>query len=113
MAQADSVPSSTRQLITGWSASQSTNLPAVRTKPSDLVEADGLLNRHWYGSSTGPIGSEIGALFYATAAFFLRGLPRNRLLIQLLFLSSNKCLRLSALDKVSSTRLADRSHKGG
>jgi hypothetical protein len=35
MAQADSVPSSTRQLITGESASQSTNLPAVRIKPSD------------------------------------------------------------------------------
>ena len=35
MAQADSVPSSTRQLITGESASQSTNLPAVRIKPCD------------------------------------------------------------------------------
>jgi hypothetical protein len=35
MAQADSVPSSTRQLITGESASQSTNLPAVGVKPSD------------------------------------------------------------------------------
>jgi len=35
MAQADSVPSSTRQLITGERASQSTNLPAVRVKPCD------------------------------------------------------------------------------
>jgi hypothetical protein len=40
MAQADSVPSSTRQLITGESANQSTNLralnlPAVRVKPVD------------------------------------------------------------------------------
>src|SRR5712691_7442164 len=35
MAQADSVPSSTRQLITGESANQSTNRRAVRIKPSD------------------------------------------------------------------------------
>ena len=35
MAKADSVPSSTRQLITGESANQSTNLPAVRIKPCD------------------------------------------------------------------------------
>ena len=35
MAQADSVPSASRQLITGESANQSTNLPAVRIKPSD------------------------------------------------------------------------------
>ena len=35
MAQADSVPSSSRQLITGKSANQSTNLPAVRVKPPD------------------------------------------------------------------------------
>jgi hypothetical protein len=35
MAQADSVPSSTRRLITGESANQSTNLPAVRIKASD------------------------------------------------------------------------------
>jgi hypothetical protein len=40
MAQADSVPSSSRQLITGESANQSTNLravtlPAVKVKPTD------------------------------------------------------------------------------
>jgi hypothetical protein len=35
MAQAESVPSSSRQLITGASASQSTNPPAVRVKPID------------------------------------------------------------------------------
>lgn len=35
MAQVDSVPSSSRQLITGESAHQSTRLPAVRVKPSD------------------------------------------------------------------------------
>ena len=35
MAKADSVPSSSRALITGESASQSTNLPAVGVKPSD------------------------------------------------------------------------------
>jgi hypothetical protein len=35
VAQADSVPSSTRALMTGESANQSTKLPAVRVKPSD------------------------------------------------------------------------------
>src|SRR5215470_7028705 len=35
MAQADSVPSSTRRLITGESANQSTKLPAVGVKPTD------------------------------------------------------------------------------
>ena len=135
MAQADSVPSSTRALITGESASQSTNLPAVRVKPSERgylirgsgarvimgaeeapllrlrrekranVEPEGLSNRRWYGPSTGPMGSNIGALFYATAAFFLRWLPRKILLILLPFLSRNKRLRFNALDKVSSNRL--------
>jgi hypothetical protein len=35
MAQGDSVPSSSRQLITGESANQSTKLPAVGVKLSD------------------------------------------------------------------------------
>jgi hypothetical protein len=58
MAQADSVPSSTRQLITGGRASQSTNLravnlpaalklPAVRVKPVD--------RRYFIGGSDVPV----------------------------------------------------------
>jgi hypothetical protein len=138
VAQADSVPSSSRQLTTGESASQSTNLPAVRVKPSDRsyfigglgargimgndeaapllrhcrekhdeTQPEGLLNRRWYEANTGqgPMGSNIGALFYATAVFFVGWLARNILLIWLLFLSRNKRLRFSALDKMSSNRL--------
>jgi hypothetical protein len=135
MAQADSVPSSTRQLITGESASQSTNLPAVGVKPSDRgylirgsaarvimgadgaplvrlwrekranVEPEDLSNRRWYGPSTVPMGSNIGPLLYATAAFFLRWLRRNILLILLLLSRRNSRLRVSALGKVASNRL--------
>jgi hypothetical protein len=52
MAQADSVPSSSRQLITGESANQSTNLralnpPAVRVEPSD--------RRYFIGGSDVPV----------------------------------------------------------
>jgi hypothetical protein len=132
MAQADSVPSSTRALITGESASQSTNLPAVRVKPSDRgylipssgarvimgaeeapllrlrrekranVEPEGLSNRRWYGPSTVPYGLEYRAFFYATATFFLRWLPRNILPILLLLSRRNSRLRFSALDKLLS-----------
>jgi hypothetical protein len=132
MAQADSVPSSTRALITGESASQSTNLPAVRVKPSDRgylirgsgarvimgageapllrlrrekranVEPEGLSNRRWYGPSTGPIGSNIAPLLYATDAFFLRWLLRNILLILLRVLNRNNRLPFSTLDKFLS-----------
>ena len=131
MAQADSVPSSTRALITGESASQSTNLPAVRVKPSDrgylipgsgarvIMGAEearllqlrrekrgavepGLSNRRWYGPSTDPMGSNIGVLFYAIAAFLLRWLPRNILLILLRVLNRNDRLPFSTLDKLLS-----------
>ena len=136
MAQADdSVPSSTRQLITGESANQSTKLPAVRVKPSDRVylirgsaarvimgadgaplvrlwrekranvEPEDLSNRRWYGPSTVPMGSNIGPLLYATATFFLRWLPRNILLILLRLRIRNKYLRFSAFDEVSSNQL--------
>ena len=131
MAQADSVPSSSRQLITGESANQSTNLPAVRTKPSDrgylilgsgarvIMGAEearllrlrrekrgavepGLSNRRRYGPSTDPMGSNIGALFYAIAAFLLRWLPRNILLILLRVLNRNNRLPFSTFDKLLS-----------
>jgi hypothetical protein len=85
MAQADSVPISSRQLITGESANQSTSLPAVRVKPigrrhfidrSDArvitgtseapslrlwrenrgdVEPEALSNGCWYGVGTGQV----------------------------------------------------------
>jgi hypothetical protein len=132
MAQADSVPSSTRQLITGESASRSTNLPAVRTKPSDRgyfipgsgarvimgaeaapllrfrrekrsdVEPEDLSNRRWYGPSIGPIGSDIGAPFYTNAAFFLRWLLRSILLILLRVLNRKNRLSFSTFDKLLS-----------
>ena len=137
MAQADSVPSSSRQLITGGRANQSTNLPAVRVKPLDRrllfggsdaragmgagqapllrlwrerrrdVELKDLSSGRCYEANTGqgPVGSNIGALFYATAVFFLWWLPKNILLILLRFLSRNKRLRFGALDKVPSNQL--------
>jgi len=63
MAQADSVPSSSRQLITGESANQSTNLravnlPAVRVEPA---------NRHYLIG-----GSHVSAIIGADEAPLLR-----------------------------------------
>jgi hypothetical protein len=85
MAQANSVRSSSRQLITGGSANQSTNLQAVRVNPIDRrhfigrsdarvitgtdeapplrrwrenrghVEPEDLSNGRWYGVDTGPV----------------------------------------------------------
>jgi hypothetical protein len=149
MAQADSVPSSTRQLITGESANQSTNLralnlPAVRVKPVDRryfisgsdarvimgtdeapllplwrerqggVEPEALLNRRWYGANTRqvPVNSNIEALFYATAVFFLRWLPRSILLILLRFLRMDKRSHFNAFDQVSSNQLARSKPQG-
>jgi hypothetical protein len=56
-------------------------------------------------SGQGPVGLELGALFYAIAVFFLGWLQKNILLILLRFLSGNKRLRFGALDKVSSNQL--------
>src|SRR3974390_3024362 len=117
MAKADSVPSSSRQLITGESANQSTNLrpvnpPAVRVKPANrgyLIggshvsaiiggdearpfrlwrgkrgdQPEDLLKCRWYGvnAGQGPVGSNIVALFYVTAAFFLGRLLRIVLIL--------------------------------
>jgi hypothetical protein len=135
MAQANSVPSSTRQLITGGSANQSTKLPAVKIKPSDrdyfigqsvmrsdeaahllrhcrekhggVEPEEGLLNRRWYEANTGqePMGSNIGAHFDPTAAFFLGRRLRKIVQILLLFVSRNKRLRNGAFDKMSSNQL--------
>jgi hypothetical protein len=134
------VPSSSRQLITGESANQSTNLravnlPAVGVKPVNrryhirgsagaIIGSDkGPLVRVWrekggdepedllkwrcYGAnaSQAPVGSNIEGVFYANAAFFLGRLLRRIVQILLLFVSRNKRLRNSALDKVSSNQL--------
>jgi hypothetical protein len=141
MAQGDSVRSSSRQLITGESANQSTNLsavnlPAVRVKPADrrdLVggsdtrvivgsnkasllllwrekpgdEPEDLLKCRYYGANAGQatVGSNIEALFFANAAVFLGRLLKRIVQILLLFVSRNKRLRNSALDKASSNLL--------
>ena len=141
MAQADSVPSSSRQLITGETVNQSTNLrsvnlPAVAVRPANrhcLIggsntrtiigsdeaplrrpwrekrgdEPQDLLKRRYYGANTGhaPMGSNIEALFYASAAFFLGRLLRKIVQTLLLFVSRNKCRRDNAPDKVSSNQL--------
>jgi hypothetical protein len=141
MAQADSVPSSSRQLITGESANQSTNLraaklPAIAVRPanrryvigsSDVhvitgsdeapllwlwrkkrsYEPDDQLKRRYYAADAGqaPLGSNIEALFYANAAFFLGRLLRGIVLVLLRFVTRNWRLRNSALDKMSSNQL--------
>jgi hypothetical protein len=129
MAQADSVRSSSRQLMTGESASQSTslravNLPAVRVQPVDrhyligrsdvrvTTGTEDLSNCRWYAAGTGqePLGSNIGALSFETA-FLLGRLLRN-VLILLRFRSTNKHLRFSAFDKVSSNQLVRSKPQG-
>jgi len=140
MAQGDSVPSSNRQLITGESANQSTNLGAVNLpaviKPGDrryLIggsharviiggdeaaplrlgrekrgdESEDPLKCRCYGANAGwvPVGSNIEALFFADAAFFLERLLRRIVQILLRFVSRNKRLRDGALDPVSSNQL--------
>jgi hypothetical protein len=132
MAQANSVPSSTRQLITGESASQSTNLPAVsqravvgrsyapvvvgtdeaasllwRKRRKHRDQPEDLLKCRCYGANAGPapVGSNTEAVFCVNAAFFLGRLLRRIVLMLLQFVSRNKRLRNSALDKVSSNQL--------
>lgn len=130
------VPRSIRQLITGESANQSTNLPAVRVKPAgrrDLIcgsnnrvtmgsneaplpgrwreirgeKPTGLLKCRWYGANAGqaPVGSNIEALFFANAAFFLGRLLRRIVLILRRFVSRTRRLSSSLPDKVSSNQL--------
>jgi hypothetical protein len=124
------VPSSGRQLITAESANQSTNLgavnlPAVRVQPTDRPYFIGGSNaRVIIGTDDSPLlwlwrekrGDKpedllkyrcygANALFYATAVFFLRWLPKKILLILLLFLNRNKRLRFGAFDEVSSNQL--------
>jgi hypothetical protein len=149
MAEADSVPSSSRQLIIGESANQSTNLPAtsqraVRVQPVDRRfiaggsyapvimgtdeaapllwrkrrkrgdKPDDPLKRRCYGinADPAPLGSNIAAVFFLNAAFFLGRLLRRIVLIQLQFVSRNKRLCKSALDKVSSNQLVPSRPQG-
>jgi hypothetical protein len=110
------------------------NLPAVRMKPADrpldgsdarvIVGSDkaplrrlwrekrgdepkDLLKCGYYGANAvqAPVGSNIKALFYANAAFFLGRLLRRIVQILLLLSSGNKRLRDSARDKASSNQL--------
>jgi hypothetical protein len=125
MAQADSVRSSTRRLITGGGVNPSTNLPAVRVKPSDrgYVTAElgarsimgpdkaALLPRRCREKHSGiePEGllhrgwyaantGRVPAGSNIEALSFAWRLLRNVLLIALPFLSRNKCLRFSAFE---------------
>jgi hypothetical protein len=142
VAQANSVPSSSRQLITGESSNQSTNLraanlPAVREEPANrgyLIggshvttiiggdearpfrlwwekrdQPEDLLKRRYYEADAGqaPVGC-----CYANAAFLPGRLLRRIVRILLLFVSRNNRLRNSALDKVSSNRLAPLRSQG-
>jgi hypothetical protein len=66
-----------------------------------------LLKRRYYGvdAGQGPVGSNIVALSYANAAFFLGRLLRRIVQILLLLVRGNKRLRNSALDKGASNQL--------
>ena len=139
MAQADSVPSSSRQLITGESANQSTNLralnlpavPASRRHPVCGSHADGapllplsrekrgdepedLFKCRYYGTNAGqaPFGSSIESLFFANAVLFLGRLLKRILHILLLFASRNERLRNNARDKASSNQLVPSKRQG-
>ncbi len=133
MAHADSVRSSSRQLITGESANQSTSLPAVSVQPVDRrffiagsdaavitdtdealvfwlwrerrvhVDLEDLSNCRCYAAST--IQEPLGSNIGALS-FETAGFLLGRLLrILLRFRSRNKPLRRSAFDGVSSNQL--------
>ena len=63
----------------------------------------------WGQRRSGAVGSNIEALFFADAAFFLEPLLRRIVQILLRFVSRNKHLRDSALDPVSSNELVQSS----
>jgi hypothetical protein len=70
-------------------------------------ESEDPLKCRCYGANAGwvPVGSNIEALFFADAAFFLERLLRRIVQILLRFVSRNKRLRDSALDPVASNQL--------
>jgi len=137
MAEADSVPSSSRQLITGERANQSTSLravklPAVSIQPVDrifitssdarvIVDGVPLLwiwrerpprrrtgDQHRSGAAR---LANIGALSYETVGFLLGRLLRN-ILILLRIRSRNKPSYLSAFDWVASNQLVRSKPQG-
>jgi hypothetical protein len=82
-------------------------IPWIWRERRGHIDLEDLSNRRWCAASPGqePIGSNIGALFYATAVFFLGWLRRNILPRPLLFPSRNKRICLSAFDNESSNQL--------
>ena len=84
---------------------QAAPLRLGREKRGD--ESEDPLKCRCYGANAGwvPVGSNIEALFFADAAFFLERLLRRIVQILLRFVSRNKRLRDSALDPVSSNQL--------
>jgi hypothetical protein len=70
-------------------------------------ESEDPLKCRCYAANGGeaPVGSNIEALFFANAAFFLERLLRRFVQILLWFVSRNKRLRDSPLDPVSSNQL--------
>jgi hypothetical protein len=102
-----------RTARTPASSSAAANHPSARPwreKRGD--EPEDLLKCHYYGANAGqaPAGSNIGALSFANAAFFLERLLRRIVLTLLLFVGrNNKRLRTTALDKVSSKQLVPSS----
>jgi hypothetical protein len=126
-------------LITGESASQSTNLPEQLPAVIKLGyrryitggsharviiggdEAALLrLGREKRGDESkdppnggeAPVGSNMEALFFANTAFFLERLLRRFVQIRLRFVSRNRRLRDGALDKVSSHQLVPSRDQG-
>ena len=93
MAQADSVPSSSRQLITVERANQSTNLRAVKLPAVSIQPVD----RHYFigGSDARGIVDGVPLLWIWR---------ERRPLILLRFRSRNKRLRFSAFDGVPSNQ---------
>ena len=101
-----------RRYLTGGSharviigGDQAAPLRLGREKRGD--ESGDRLKCRCYGTNAGwvPVGSNIEALFFADAAFFLERLLRRIVQILLRFVSRNKRLRDSALDPVSSNQL--------
>jgi hypothetical protein len=139
MAQANSVPSSSRQLITGESANQSANLPAInlpavpasrrylvggsdarvlaRRDESPLLrlgrKPEDRSKCRFHGANSGQTSmhSNIGILFYVKGAIFLRWLLRRIVLALLLLVSKSRRLRDGTPDKVSSKQLVPSSKK--
>jgi hypothetical protein len=103
-------PADRRYFIAGSDAcviigSKAPLLRLLREKRGD--EPEHVLKSRCYGAnaSQAPVGSNIEAVFYANAAFFLGRLLGRIVRILLLLVSRNKRLRDNRLDQVSSNQL--------